>query len=525
LCLLSVWGIVFINRYTNFKISANLNTPPTNPLSEIKLSGKEWFVSPQGSSSNPGTKDAPFDLDFALAGAGGRIGPGDIVWLLGGRYLGGHHSYLKGTKESPIILRAYPGERVTLDGNGYGGVLTDSYSQYVWYWGLEITNSLSERKVPDYSHDRGYGLNLFGTGVKVINSVVHNVGHPGIGFWSSVGDGGEIYGTLIWGNGIYDFTNPSMPNGWTRGSGIYAQNQTGKRYIRDVIAFRNFTTGFKVYTEGGWANGFILEGNVCFDTPDWNLFVAAKNNPIDSVLLDSNFTYRNPGDTRRQLWVGYYNTIQGEAILKNNYFVGNDTLPLLIKSFKKIVAENNTLVSNTSIFSLVNVPTDAEYQIDKNNYFSPKGPQSKLFSENDLGKTFTEWQASGFDQASSFTSSKPSKNAVFIRPNLYEPGERTHIIIYNFEGKDQESVSLEKAGLKIGDLFEIRDAQNYFGNPIYQGVYDGNPVSLPLNLSEVSPIVGEVTHFQNKHTDKEFNVFVLIKTGKAPLPTPSNLSI
>jgi hypothetical protein len=56
-----------------------------------------------------------------------------------------------------------------------------------------------------------------------------------------------------------------FPNGWTRGSPIYAQNKDGTRYITDVIAFRNFTTGMKAYTEGGYANGFDFEGNVTFD--------------------------------------------------------------------------------------------------------------------------------------------------------------------------------------------------------------------------------------------------------------------
>ena len=66
-------------------------------------------------------------------------------------------------------------------------------------------------------------------------------------------------------------------------------------------------------------------------------------------------------------------------------------------------------------------------------------------------------------------------------------------------------------GLQEGDAFEVRDAQNFFGPPLVMGVYDGLPVTIPMNLTEVTPLVGRVTHFANRHTAPEFGVFVVMR--------------
>jgi hypothetical protein len=104
-----------------------------------------------------------------------------------------------------------------------------------------------------HGSQRPGGINLRTPGHKLINLVIHNTGHPAIGFWHDIGDGGEIYGTIIFGTGLYDLSDPRFPNGWTRGNGIYAQNQIGSRLISDVISFRNFTDVMQLYSEGGYA--------------------------------------------------------------------------------------------------------------------------------------------------------------------------------------------------------------------------------------------------------------------------------
>ena len=78
------------------------------------LTAKDWVVSTQGDDSNPGTKELPF---ATLAKASTVIRPGDTCLIRGGRY----HAATKldqihGTVQSPVTIKAWPGELVIFDG-------------------------------------------------------------------------------------------------------------------------------------------------------------------------------------------------------------------------------------------------------------------------------------------------------------------------------------------------------------------------------------------------------------------------
>ncbi len=74
----------------------------------------EYYVSPDGSDTNNGALDSPWQtLGYAL----GRLSPGDVLYLRGGRYY--EHEImtsLKGTASAPITIRSYPGEQAVIDG-------------------------------------------------------------------------------------------------------------------------------------------------------------------------------------------------------------------------------------------------------------------------------------------------------------------------------------------------------------------------------------------------------------------------
>ena len=112
------------------------------------LVAAEFFVSPTGTDRGNGSEKSPWSLARALSHPG-TVKPGDTIWLRGGTYTGNFTSYLKGTAKAPIVVRQYPGERVTLDGNvnpaasgSNAPVLTvNGNGGYTWYWGFEVTNS------------------------------------------------------------------------------------------------------------------------------------------------------------------------------------------------------------------------------------------------------------------------------------------------------------------------------------------------------------------------------------------------
>src|SRR5512135_662711 len=69
------------------------------------------FVSPAGGPGGSGSADRPWDLATALGGAGGRVQPGDTVWLRGGTYHGSFRTDLRGSPGQWIVFRQAPGER------------------------------------------------------------------------------------------------------------------------------------------------------------------------------------------------------------------------------------------------------------------------------------------------------------------------------------------------------------------------------------------------------------------------------
>src|SRR3989440_1965228 len=105
--------------------------------------GTSHYVSPSGSSAADGTRARPWDLATALAGAGGRIAPGDTIWLRGGTYRGAVVSSVHGAPGAPVVVRQYRGERAVIDAAGGAsptrrGRLFLVPGEYAVFWGFEL---------------------------------------------------------------------------------------------------------------------------------------------------------------------------------------------------------------------------------------------------------------------------------------------------------------------------------------------------------------------------------------------------
>jgi len=480
----------------------------------LNLSGREWYASPNGSRFGDGSINRPWDLATALNRIAVR--PGDILWLRGGTYGKGgstvFESKLYGNAAQPIIVRAYPGERAIID----GGLVVRG--QYTWFWGFEVTNTHTLRHVAPA--ERPAGINIYAPGVRIINMVINNTGHPGIGFWKDA-VGGEIYGTIIYGVGLYDKTTKEDNAEWMRGSAIYAQNETGERLIMDNITFRNFTTGMKAYTEGGWANGFKFLYNVVFDHPnDRSIFCAARDHPFTGLEMIGNMIYQPSDGSGRSLTVGYANVDQVDAVIKDNFIVHGQNRygGLFVKRVANLTVSGNTIVSRAKLISFTQAEKAGQQEWNHNHYYyagdkADGDAAPELFDIGDAvadiaAFDFATWQAdTGFDAGSAFHLTLP-ENRIFIRPNKYEPG-RAHIVVYNFQGL--QSVKVDLAGiLAPGTRFRIVDAQNFYGEDVVSGVFDGTPVELPLNLTAAAPIIGSPLSVPDAHTPSEFNVFVVL---------------
>ncbi|MGE0361761.1 MAG: IPT/TIG domain-containing protein [Vicinamibacterales bacterium] len=433
---------------------------------------RQFYVSPSGAPSNDGSIGRPLDIATALSSLG-PVRPGDTVWLRGGVYRRPASldsqgdpvvfvSTLTGTAAAPIVVRQYPGERATLDGNLAPSTrVLVVHGSYAWYWGFEITNSDPNRSVT-----RGDGLSTYGHHNRFINLVIHDTGN-GVGFWATgPADDSEIYGSVI------------SHVGWEgddRGHGhsIYVQNVNGAKRIADNILFDGFSFGVHAYTSNGRIDNISVTGNIAFNHGN----LSARSGPKANILfaggqvaqnpvVTGNFGYYPAGSDGRSLDVSGCNN----GRIQNNYLAGGT--PLRLSSCSATVVTGNTT------YGPVASATQAAYPA------------------NVYGAT-------------------PTGVAVGIRPNTYEPG-RANIAVYNWARHASVPVDLATV-LPVGTPFEMRDAQNFYGPPVTAGVYAGGTITVPMAGLTPAPVIGTVP-IPARHTGPEFGTFVLLPTAAVTPP-------
>jgi len=469
----------------------------------------EFFVSPDGRPEGDGSRTRPWNLATAL-GQPDAVRPGDTIRLLGGTYRGGVTSTLRGTSAAPIVVRPAPGERVTLDLTEVQGKTALFNVQGAWavYRDFEVTCSDPKRvtAIAGSSPEdiqRG-SINGQGSHVKFINLIVHDTAQ-GFGFWSG-GEGGELYGCLIYNNG---WRGPDRGHGHA----IYAQNTSGTKRLADNIMFNQFGYGVHVYgSSRAFLKGFDIEGNVAFNNGALagagerapNLHVGGGS-PAERIRVRENFTWSDAAPAANRFGYGAPDV---DLLLEKNYFYG----PTSVQGWRQVTAVENAIIGNPRIFEL-RVPKGADaaqYVWTKNRYFQTErnGPAFSFASESGSGAgDFEAWrERTGFDKQSTFSESAPKETAVFVRPNQYEPG-RAHVVVYNWEKKD--AVEIDPANiLKRGQRFRIVSAQDYFGEPIVSGAYEGGTVSIPMGAVKPARPVG-MPDYAMPVTGPAFDVFVV----------------
>ncbi len=508
-----------VKASVSLSLSARYQTAEaTNGITILRAAKGRWFVSPSGTPTGQGTQISPWDLATALAHGPGqtKIRPGDTVWLRAGRYTGTYVSTLAGSENEPIIIRAFPGERVVIDKGTVNEEKQPALKvrgSWVWFWGIEIMNSspTRQRNSPYTGRDqpwRGSGADVYAPHVKFINMIFHDNGH---GIWDKE-DMTEIHGCLFFYNG----TNK-------REHALYIGNAVGTKYVTDNILFAQGGYGILAHSDSSSSSqkGLHLEGNVSFnngiitsdDQRTGNLQVGGVSGvSAERIVLKNNYIYNtatNAASKNFGIRLGYEDNANKDVKMLDNYVVSRT--PLLIWWWQTINFEGNTIYSTgDEMLELKRLPAVASpnYRWDFNTYFAT----APSFSNESRTLGFKDWrQTTRFDSHSQTAAGdRPQGAQIFVRPNRYESG-RANIVVYNWELKDSVAVDLGSV-LSAGTNFEIRDAQNYFADPVLRGTYNGGPVALPMSLSGMSVPVGTVERFP-RHTTNEFGVFVLQTTS------------
>jgi len=454
----------------------------------------EFFVAPNGTPQGDGSRERPWDLQTALNHPA-AVKPGDTIWLRGGLYTntkGDYNSKLRGTPEAPIIVRNYRGERATLKahlGIGYGKWWPAAYS---WYWGLEITNREihPNRNGMDVASSRDYR-----PGIKIINCVIHDCGSCGIGFWAGAADS-EVHGCLIYNCGYDGQARGSHRKARSyrgHGHGMYIQNEKGFKLIKNNVSFRQFGNGLSPHTTKAPRNNITLEQNAVFNSGEYSLIAPFQKNiefQYGTVgrngRMIRNCTYV-PGGVRGSGIVAFGNNIN--AIVRDNLFVTNPPHGMYLRG--DIV--NLTMTGNTIIGPI------RGFRIDQ------------------------------YGTGNVHLEARPRRGKkIFVFPNDYERG-RANIIIYNWDRSPTVSVDVREAGLKRGEVYVVRDVQNWYGEPVARGTYDGKPIALPMTGLTVAPLLGlkntgvpPEKHRTAPHTAPEFAVLVILPASPAEAARPGS---
>jgi hypothetical protein len=385
-----------------------------------------YHVSPTGSAGGRGTLSRPWDLATALAGAGGKIRPGDTIWIHGGRYKGMFRTQLVGDSDRPILFRQAPREHATIDGTLF------AQGAYLTFWGFEIMQS----------HPATYGLQAQTNGGKFINLIIHNAGSMGVSFWTP-GVNGEVYGCIVYHNGTHE----------NQDHGVYVHNELGTKLLADNIFFDNLAYGVHAYAtaHNPPQHNIRVIGNISFNNGTISHRYKAKGNilvgsevPMTGIEVSDNLLFFS-GSSGENLRLGYAAVPNGDAVVTGNFVWGGETaLKIGAGTWAALRVESNTLGGATRVVT-VTAPTPISLERANVYYESPRAPPMA---------------------------------AVFVRPNRYEAG-RAHIAIYNLNHAAAVKVDLSGV-LTVGQRYELHDVQDLFGRSTAGGTFTGDSVSVPM---------------------------------------------
>lgn len=458
----------------------------------------EFYVSVTGNPQASGTFDEPWDIATALSQPEGVV-PGSVIWLRGGRY-GDSKTYftskLKGTAESPIIVRQWKDEHVTLD----GALIVNG--AYTWFWGFEITSSQTDRTGDRYNPTAGTldGVHAFGPFTRFINLVVHDT-REGFGLWTPA-EGAEVTGCIIYHNG---WQGPDRGHG----HGIYTQNQGAAKLLRDNIIFNQFAMGIHGYGSAkAFVQHFLLEHNAVFNNGSLaeegrtdNIFFGSGGSMSD-IRLAANYTYHTPGANIGTSRAGWNFGGQNEDLsMTGNYFMGG-FLALEMRNWNRVNFKGNTMYSASAINVFLQSKDLSNYSWDENRYFG-----LGRFYLSGQSMNYDAWRkATNFESGSQFTPGAPQGVWTFLHRNPYE-SSRGNLVIYNWDRSPSVDVDLSSL-VAEGASFEIRDAQNYYAAPLQTGTYSGGTISVAMTDLKLTQPLGKVPN-PPSHTGPDFAVFVV----------------
>jgi len=241
-----------------------------------------YYVARYGSESNTCAQAQSLATPLARIGVGVQcLSPGDTLMVREGVYseIIGSFMYIpSGTRDNPITIMSYPGEKVTMEAPASAEhlVLLELYGpQFITFKGFTF----------DGKNIAGRTVNLSSSNIRLENNEIKNALDNGL-FIS--GTSNEIVRNNIYSNGFY--LNPLMP---PYGYGIYLVGASNMIDGNDI--HNNAVFGLVGYSTLDTLNNNIIQNNLVHDNEQmassYGILMGGGNN-----LISSNTIWNERGD-------------------------------------------------------------------------------------------------------------------------------------------------------------------------------------------------------------------------------------
>lgn len=307
-------------------------------LASASAHAAEFYVSLSGNDGNPGTISAPFRT---ITHAGWFVKPGDTVNVRAGEYRDKVYIEAKGTAANRIVFRAYPGERVIIDGSDLASgrdLVALAEAEYVDFTGFEVRNA------------KHIGIVAWrAKNVRILNNHVYNATRNGI-YAGAEAPGVSSYITIS-GNTVHNTVQENRyhdmgTEGW---AGALVSHHTDRSTITNNKVYNNDGEGI-IALRG---DHFLIQGNEIYDnfsvelyidnaqyvTADGNLIYSTGNSrwfrdglPAAGIAIaNETNTYMNPSSDNvftnniviGTRWGFYYGNFESGGGFRNSKVVNN----------------------------------------------------------------------------------------------------------------------------------------------------------------------------------------------------------
>ncbi len=277
---------------------------------EAPASKYNYYVSPDGSNSNPGTETSPFQT---IQHAAGIALPGTTIHVAKGTYAGGFRTTMSGESNARIVYRSVVkwGARIVPPVKSANNTAWDNRGNYVDIVGFDIDGRGSSAGTA-WLH----GIYNGGSFVSVRDNQVQHIGEKtACGGAGSSGIGLDSYykgvNSEVIGNSVHNIGTP----GCKFSKGIYL-NTTGR--VQNNVLYAIGGAGIQLWHD---AHHATISGNTVVRSTSGILVGGGDyyhtKGPNDHTSVHNNIVFDNKTGITEHGWTGKHNTYRDNLVFQN----------------------------------------------------------------------------------------------------------------------------------------------------------------------------------------------------------------